>query len=466
MSRPFTPRGYQSLALDFLVSQARANLFAGMGLGKTVTLLTLLDAAYNVAGQSAPTLVLAPLRVAATTWPEEVCKWDHLRGLPVVSITGDAKARTAALRQDAPVFATNYENLPWLRQQFEDAKKPWPFARVVADESTRLKSFRTRQGGVRARALGQIAHKHVRSWVNLSGTPAPNGLADLWGQQWFIDAGQRLGRTYSAFMSRWFRPIPQGDFNKWVPAEHAEREIHTRLADCTLAINPRDWFDLREPIVNIVEVELPAAARKQYDAMEKEFFAEIAGHEIEAVNAAAKSQKLLQLANGAVYTTPEGDADRQTIEVHDAKLQALESILNEAAGAPVLVAYHFRSDLERLRKAFPHGRELDKDPGTITDWNAGRIPLLFAHPKSAGHGLNLQDGGNILVFFAHWWALEDADQIIERIGPVRQLQARHDRPVFIHYIVARRTIDQVVIARRDDKRSVQDALLDYMKRRS
>lgn len=466
MSRPFTPRGYQSLALDFLLDQPRANLFAGMGLGKTITCLTLLDALHNVAGESAPTLVLAPLRVAATTWPEEARKWDHLRGLDVVSVTGSASERAAALKRSAPIYCTNYENLPWLRQYFEDTGRPWPFRRVIADESTRLKSFRTRQGGVRARALAKVAHTQVESWVNLSGTPAPNGLADLWGQQWFIDAGQRLGRTYSAFQGRWFRPLPQGDYTKWVPSEHAEREIHARLADCTLAIDPKDWFDLREPIVNVIRVDLPKPARKIYDAMEKEFFAEIAGHEVEAVNAAAKSQKLLQLANGAVYVTPEGSADRETIEVHDLKLQALESIINEAAGMPVLVAYHFKSDLARLRRTFPQGRELDKHPQTIADWNAGRIPLLFAHPDSAGHGLNLQDGGNILVFFAHWWALEAAQQILERIGPVRQLQAGHDRPVFVHYIVARKTIDEVVMARRDGKRSVQDALLDYMKRRT
>lgn len=439
----------------------------GMGMGKTSTTLTMLDAIYDVGGESAPTLVLAPLRVASTTWPEESRKWVHLRNLSVVSVTGDARQRVAALRQNAQVYCTNYDNLPWLREYFESAHKPWPFATVVADESTRLKSFRTRQGGVRARALASVAHKQVKRFYCLTGTPAPNGLADVWGSQWYVDAGQRLGRTYSAFQSRWFRPIPQGDaqYVKWVPAENASAEIHARLADCTLSIDPKDWFDLREPIVNVIEVELPRAARKAYDDMEKEFFAEIAGHDVEAVNAAAKSQKLLQLANGAVYVTPEGSTDRETIEVHDVKLQALESIVSEAAGMPVLVAYHFKSDLQRLRRAFPQGRVLDKHPQTIADWNAGRIPVLFAHPDSAGHGLNLQDGGNILVFFAHWWALEAQQQILERIGPVRQLQAGHDRPVFIHYIVARKTIDEVVMARRDGKRSVQDALLDYMKRR-
>ncbi len=472
MSKPFIPRPYQPLAQDFLIETPRANLYAGMGLGKTVTVLSLLDALYNVIGESDPTLVLAPLRVATTTWPEEVHKWDHLKDLRVSPVVGTPAQRVAALRRPAQVYVTNYDNLPWLRNHYESMGKPWPFKRVVVDESTRLKSFRTRQGGVRARALADVAHTAIESWINLSGTPSPNGLKDLWGQQWFVDAGARLGRTYAAFENRWFgyrrvQDAVSGDFTiKPVIFPHAQEQIMAKLADCTLAIDPKDWFDLRDPIVTVVEVELPAAARKIYRAMEKEFFAEIQGHDVEAVNAAAKSQKLLQLANGAVYTTPEGSSDRETLEVHDVKLQALESIINESGGMPVLVAYHFKSDLARLQRAFPQGRELDKQPQTIIDWNAGSIPILFAHPESAGHGLNLQDGGNIIVFFAHWWALEAHDQIIERIGPVRQMQAGHDRNVFIYFICARDTIDEVVIARRASKRSVQDTLLDYMKRRA
>ena len=183
------------------------------------------------------------------------------------------------------------------------------------------------------------------------------------------------------------------------------------------------------------------------------------GEEIEAVNAAALTMKCLQMANGAIYTDDKGTWR----ETHDEKIEALRSVVEEAGGAPVLVAYHFKSDLSRLQRALPHGRTLDADPRTIDNWNAGRIPVLFAHPASAGHGLNLQDGGNTLVFFGHWWDLEQHDQIIERIGPVRQLQAGHDRPVFIHYIVTRGTVDAVVMARRTSKRTVQNLLLDYMK---
>jgi len=361
------------------------------------------------------------------------------------------------------VFVTNYDNLVWLQSHYADAKRPWPFKRVIADESTRLKSFRLRQGGARAQALGKVAHTQVSHWINLTGTPSPNGLDDLWGQQWFIDAGQRLGRTYNSFQSRWFRPTKQGQFTSWSPADHAAAEIQDRLADCTLAIDPRDWFDLDAPIVNVIEVTLPPTVRRQYEELEKKFFSEIDGHDVEIFNAAAKTMKLLQMANGAVYVDPDGSPDRLTLEAHDGKLDALGSIVEEAGGAPVLVAYHFQSDLARLQRAFPTGRALGSEPGTIREWNEGRIPILFAHPASAGHGLNLQDGGNIVVFFGHWWDLEQHDQMIERIGPVRQKQAGHDRPVFIHYIVAKDTIDEVVMARRDGKRTVQEALMDYMK---
>lgn len=464
MRKAFTPRPYQNIGMTHLANVERCALWAGMGMGKTVTTLTFLDHLHNLAGEDRPTLVLAPLRVAKSTWPEEVKKWEHLSGLEVVSVTGDAKERDAALRRDAPVYAINYDNIVWLREWYAKNKKAWPFATVVADESTKLKGFRLRQGAVRAQSLAEFAHSEVERWINLTGTPSPNGLDDLWGQTWFLDAGVRLGRSYSAFQSRWFRPSNKGQFTKWTVAEHAQDEIQERLADICLTIDPADWFDLQAPIVNVIHVDMPANARSKYRDMEKEMFFELEnGMEVEAFSAGAKSSKCLQIASGAVYLDPERYGEGQWIEVHFEKLDALESIINEAAGAPVMVAYHFKSDLARLQRAFPKGRVLDTDPDTIRQWNAGEIPLLFAHPASAGHGLNLQDGGNIIVFFSQWWDLEQHDQIIERIGPVRQLQAGHNRPVFIHYIVARDTVDELVMARRETKREVQDLLLDYMK---
>lgn len=461
--REYTPKPYQPLAIDFLASVRRKNLWAGMGMGKTLTCLTYLNTVYNVLGDNRPTLVLAPKRVARSTWPTEADKWAHLSGLEVASATGDAAERLAALKRDVPVVATNYDNLPWLREQYPGTR--WPFARVIADESTRLKSFRTKQGGIRASTLAEVAHTVVQEWINLTGTPAPNGLKDLWGQQWFVDQGARLGRTYSAFEERFFRPVRNDDgYYDWFPTEHTQTQIQERLKDCSLTIDPKDWFDLKDPIVNVVEVELPPHARKKYKDLEKEMFAQLdEQRSVEVFNAAALTMKCLQLANGAVYLDPERYGPDVAIEVHAAKLEALESIVEEAGGMPVLVAYHFKSDLARLQRAFPQARHLDADPRTIEEWNAGRIPVLLAHPASAGHGLNLQDGGNILVFFGQWWDLEQHDQIIERIGPVRQLQAGHDRAVFIHYIIAKGTVDQLVMARRSSKRGVQAMLLDYMK---
>lgn len=460
MSRIYTPRAYAPIVWDFLATHPRANLWAGMGLGKTSLVLILLEILNSLIGEDGPTLVLAPLRVARDTWPSETAKWLRLAGLTVVSITGTADQRRAALRQPAQVYVINYENLVWLTEHLADAKRAWPFKRVIADESPKLKGFRTKQGGVRAQALGRVAHTLVDSWWNLTGTPSSNGLADLWGQQWFVDQGKRLGRSYTAYMENYFIPIVNDGYTSWVIRESSQARIMAALADCSLTIDAKDWFNIDDPIVNVIHVELPASARTHYKALEKEFFTEIDGHEIEAFSAAAKSMKLLQCASGAVYTE-----DGKAIEVHDAKLDALESIVNEAGGAPVLVAYHFKSDLARLQRAFPKGRALDADPRTVADWNAGRIPVLFAHPASAGHGLNLQDGGNILVFFSQWWDLEQHDQIIERIGPVRQLQAGHPRAVFVHYLLAAQTVDLVVMERRTSKRAVQDLLLDYMNAR-
>lgn len=467
------PRPYMGIAMDFMASTPRCALCAGMGMGKTVTTLTMLDAYYNVAGQTEPTLVLAPKRVALTTWPSEAKKWDHLQSLEVVPVVGDAQERRHALRKDVPVYTLNYDNLPWLLETLDGR---WPFARVVSDESTRLKGFRTQQGGARARALGTVAHTKVAQWWNLTGTPAPNGLKDLWGQTWFLDEGKRLGRTYAAFESRWFgyrraKDAASGRMDiQPVIFPFAQEQIQERLKDIYLTLDPKDWFDLADPIVTIVNVELPTKARVVYDEMEKEMFTRLGGYDVEAFNAASKSMKCLQIANGAAYVDPKvlGDdhpSARLWHEVHDEKLQALESIVNESGGMPVLVAYHFKSDLARLLKAFPKGRELDSDQKTIAQWNAGEIPLLFAHPASAGHGLNLQMGGNIIVFFGQWWDLEQHDQIIERIGPVRQMQAGFDRAVFVYYIIAQDTVDEVVMARRSGKTEVQQLLLDYMNRK-
>jgi len=463
VTQPFKARDYQRAIIRHIVENERCNVFAGMGSGKTSSTLTALEG-LSMCADPFPALVLAPLRVASTTWPDEVKKWAHLSGLKVGAAIGSAGDRARVLRSRNDIVCINYENAEWLID-WAASEAAWPFKTVIADESTRLKSFRVKQGGKRAQALGKVAHKHVRRWVNLTGTPAPNGLLDLWGQQWFIDAGQRLGRSFSSFQDRWFmvKRKPGQQFGGTVlPLPGAEAEIHRLLAECTITVRAQDFLDLPPLVENVIRVELPEKARRQYRELEREMFLALDhGKNVEAFNAASLTIKCLQLANGALYTD-EG-ADWQ--EIHDAKIDALRSVVEEANGMPVLVAYHFKSDLARLVRAFPQGRALDTGPSTIKDWNAGRIPLLFAHPASAGHGLNLQDGGNIIAFFGLWWDLETHSQVIERIGPTRQSQSGHNRSVFVHHIVASGTIDETVLARLKTKASVQDLLLEAMKER-
>lgn len=452
-AREFTPRPYQHLIVKFMLDNPRCAVWAGMGMGKTSSAFCVIDVLSVL--DSAPVLVVAPLRVARTTWPDEARKWSNFRHLRVSPVIGSEKERKLALKYPADVYATNFENLPWLVEYFGDN---WPFRTVIIDESTKLKGFRLRQGTTRAKALSRVAHSKITRMVLLTGTPSPNGLADLWGQMWFVDRGQRLGRTYADFKKRWFEKSYDG--YGVVARDHAQAQIQRALADVCITIDAKDWFDLKDPIVTNIMVDLPAKARALYEDMEKRMFMELAGHEVEAFGAAARTGKCLQIANGAAYV---GESAKEWAVIHDEKLDALDDVLEEAAGMPVLVAYNFKSDLARLLKAFPKGRQLDADPATIDDWNAGKIPVMFAHPASAGHGLNLQDGGNILVFFGMDWNLENRLQIIERIGPTRQMQAGHNRAMFIYNILARGTVDEMVLERVNTKRETQDILLEAMK---
>lgn len=450
----FKPYDYQAHISNFIMETKRGNVWADMGLGKTVATLTALDALWLLGSRFTPALVLAPMRVARSVWPRERLKWDHLNGMRISPIIGTASQRENALKTPADVYTINYENIPWLVDKLGG---DWPFKIVIADESTQLKSFRLRRGGVRAAALAKASSSTGR-WVNLTGTPAPQGLIDLWGQNWYVDHGKRLGHSYSAFFDRWFKRNQYS--HEITPHDFAEDQITEALSDVTLSLRASDYFDLPPLVENIIEVDLPPPARKQYRQMEDEMGTEIDGQQIEALNAAALSMKLLQFASGAAYT---GDAEKW-VKVHDAKIDALKSIVDEQAGNPLIVAYHFKSDLVRLKKAFPKGRELvtakDEDA-----WNKGRIPVMFLHPDSAGHGLNLQDGGNAMAFFSHWWKLESFLQVVERIGPMRQLQAGYTRPTILHFIVARDTADEDVILRRKTKQSVQNALRAGIQRR-
>lgn len=462
MREVFTPHNNQNKAIQHMLRHERCAVWASMGSGKTAATLTAVDILLTLEYIAPPVLVIAPLRVARTTWPDEVEKWFHLASLKVQPILGKEPQRLKALKnKEANIFTVNFENLPWLVKTLGE---DWPFQMVIVDESTRLKGFRLKKGTQRARALAKVAHRKITRLVELTGTPSPNGLQDLWGQLWFIDGGRRLGSTYTAFTQRWFRPSHNGYGIE--PMPYTQDQVQREVKDICITLDVKDDMDISEPIVTPIYVSLPEKAQEKYAEMEKEMFVELEKdgitHGIEALNAAAKTMKCLQLASGAAYV---GVNNSTWVEIHDEKIQALESVIEEAAGMPVLVAYHFRSDLARLKQAFKQGRELNKDPQTIKDWNEGKIPVMFAHPASAGHGLNLQHGGNILVFFSHNWDLEQFQQIIERIGPTRQKQAGYDRPMYIYHLLARGTMDEVVMKRRETKAEVQTLLLEAMKNR-
>lgn len=446
--RIFTPREYQRIAAAALLNNQRYNLWARPGMGKTSIVYAVLDILQLAGSNFFPVLVLAPEKVARLVWPEEALKWDICSGLKIVPILGDRRQREDALMRRGDVYVMNYENIPWL---VEHCSSKWPFRIIIADEATRLKNFRLKgQGGKRASALAKIAMQTGR-WINLSGTPASNGLKDLWGQNWFVDFGSRLGHSYTAYMDRWFHVNPYS--HDVEPRNGAETQIHNALADVSLALRPEDWFPINEANYILREVELPPPARKLYDEMERRLFFELDGREVNAVNAAARSGKLLQMTSGGVY-----DSEKQPVYIHEAKIEGLRSIINEMGGEPLLVAYWFKWELPMLQKAFPELRvfrtKKDQD-----DWNEGRIPLMAAHPQSAGHGVDLQHGGRAIVFFTQTWNLEYREQIIERLGPMRQLQSGYHRAVLVYDLLARNTMDVECLERTSSKCSVQDALL-------
>lgn len=465
--KQFIPREYQTLIRDYILDNKRCAIWSFMGSGKTAATLLALDILQAV--YEAPALVIAPPLVAKDVWPGETEKWFELSHIKVSAVVGDASERVRALQRPANVYTINFENLPWL---IEHLKENWPFKVVVVDESSKLRGFRgsfqrsklgkffLRTGGTkRAAALAKLAFSKIERFIELTGTPAPNGVKTLWGQGWFIDGGKRLGNSFDSFSKRWFTQSWNG-FDI-IPLPHAQKEIEGRLADCCLSLRAEDWFDVKKPIVTDVYVNLPPRARKHYDEMEKAMYTEVREHGIESFNAGSKTNRCSQIANGALYYD-----DKKNFEIlHDEKIKALDNIIEEAMGMPVLVAYTYKHDLAVLKKAFPQGKALDDKRSTVTAWNKGQIPIMFLHPASAGHGNNFQEGGNIIVFYGVDWDYELYSQVIERIGPVRQLQSGFNRNVFIYHILARGTIDEAKRARLDSKCSVQDALLAAMAKR-
>lgn len=461
----FVPRKWQEPAIEFLYTLLRGALWLPMGSGKTGSTLQALVTLQDFVEDVMPVLIVAPLRVAKNTWPDEIAQWDFSKHLKVATICGTAKQRLAALRPGFDVYTINFENLPWL---LEVLGEKWPFKTVVVDESSKLKGFRTRMGSSRAKALAKRAFRSKRFWM-LTGTPASNGLQDLWGQSWFIDKGQRLGPSFSAFTERFFisEQVTDNQFaTKLTPTPTAQKTIEGLLKDVTLAIKLEDYLDLKLPVVNKIHYELPDKARKAYKDMADSYFTELFDDKgqlnpVEAVNAGARSQKLLQCAGGFMY-----GEDKTVLRLHDEIISSLESIVEEWAGENIMVSYQYPPTRDAILKAFKGSRYLDKDPQTMKDWNAGKIPMLLAHPQSAGHGLSLQHGGRILVFAETAWNLEEHLQIIERIGPTRQMQSGYDRLVYLYYLLGDKTIHNQVFGRLVEKKTMQQCLVDAMNEHS
>jgi hypothetical protein len=456
--------------VHFGLANDRCNILARPGMGKSSATLATVDALL-FAGCVKRILVVAPLRVARSTWPEEGQKWNEFVHLKIQPIVGTMNERKAALRNDkAEIYCINFENLQWLLDRI--GVDNWPFDMVVVDEASRLRSYRIAQGGKRAQALAAVAHSKVKHWINLSGTIAPGGLTNLWAPMWFVDKGMRLGRTYDAFETRWFGyQRAQAAVNahrthiQRIAFPHAFNEITGLIKDVSLAFNPKDWFSVKEPIVVPVYVDLPPQARAKYREMERDMFTQLGGHDIEAFASAGKIIKCQQLANGGIYTGSDEQVERDVshwVVAHDEKLDALESLIEENDGEVLLVAYHFKPDLVRLKKRFPQGRQIvskaDEDA-----FKRGEIQLAFVHPASIGHGVDgFQNVCHIVVFFAITFDLDMNDQLIERVGPMRQMQIGADCEVMVYQILARNTIDEVIAERLIKKRGVLDATMDSL----
>lgn len=442
----YEPHNYQQFATDFILDHPISCLMLDMGLGKTVITLTALWQLALDSFDVSRILVIAPKRVAEDTWPKELSKWEHLSGLDATLVMGTQVEREAALRQQTFLYIINRENVSWLV-----ANHPWDFDMVVIDE---LSSFKSNQAQ-RFKAMKKV-RPLVSRIVGLTGTPAPNSLLDLWPEMYLMDMGQRLGRFIGGFRDRFFTPDKRNReiIYSYKPREGAEEAIYGLISDICISMKAVDYLDMPELIMNRVEVSMDSRERKIYDDFQRDMVVSLQGEELDAVNAAALSGKLSQMANGAVY-----GENRKVLHIHDRKLDALEDLMEAANGKPLLVAYWYEHDLQRIKARFKNARCIDTTQD-IDDWNAGKIPLALIHPASAGHGLNLQEGGCTIVWFGLTWSLELYQQLNARLW--RQGQ-KHT--VVIHHIVTKGTHDEDVLRALDNKDTRQSALIDAVRAR-
>ena len=442
----FSPHDYQKYAIDYIESHPVAAVLLDMGLGKTVISLTAIFDLLFDSFEVHRILVVAPLRVARDACPAEIRKWEHLSGLTYAVAVGNARERKAALLQGADVTIINRENLGWL---IDDSGIPFAYDMVVLDELSSFKNHKSK----RFRALMKIRPK-VKRIIGLTGTPSSNGLMDLWAEFKVLDKGERLGRFITQYRNQYFMPDKRNGeiVYSYKPLPHAEDSIYRRIGDITISMKSADHLKMPELVSLQYEAQLSVDERKRYEALKQDLVLNLHGDEITAANAATLTGKLSQLANGAIYSD-----DGKIIEFHDRKLDALEDIIEAANGKPLLVAYWFRHDLERIRRRF-NVREI-KTSADIADWNAGNIPVAVIHPASAGHGLNLQAGGSTLVWFGLTWSLELYQQTNARLWR----QGQESRTVVIQHIIAANTIDGQILDALKRKDKTQAALIAAVK---
>jgi len=442
----FKPHDYQAFAIDYIETHPVAAVLLDMGLGKTVISLTAIADLLFDSFLAHRILVVAPLRVARDTWPAELQKWTHLQHLTFSVAVGSVKERRAALMTAADITLINRENLQWL---IEDSGFPFGYDMVVIDE---LSSFKNHQSK-RFRSLMKVRPK-VKRIIGLTGTPSSNGLMDLWAEFRLLDMGKRLSRFITEYRNNYFSPDKRNGMiiYSYKPQPYAEELIYRQISDITISMKSTDHLQMPELISSQYEVKLSKEERQRYEELKKDLVLQLPDGEVTAANAASLTGKLSQLANGAIYADT-GD----TIEFHDRKLDALEDILEAANGKPVLVAYWFKHDLERIKRRFTV-REI-KESRDITDWNAGKIPVAVIHPASAGHGLNLQAGGSTLIWFGLTWSLELYQQTNARLWR----QGQTSGIVVIEHIITKGTIDERILKALSQKELTQTALIDAVK---
>jgi SNF2 family DNA or RNA helicase len=444
----YNPYAYQKYTTEKILGSKSLGVFLECGLGKSVITLTALVELLHDRFEISKVLVIAPLRVANTTWLDEVMKWDHLKGLTISKVLGSQKDRTLALYKKADIYTINRENVSWLVDFY---KNDWPFDTVIIDE---LSSFKS-PSAKRFRALKKVRHK-IKRIVGLTGTPAPNGLLDIWSQIYLLDGGERLGRTYSGYRSRYFHP--QKYINGGIPADYAinegaEEKIYEKISDICISMKALEYLKMPEIIYNKVEVELSEKEMQLYRQLERNLLLPFEDSDVDAANAAVLSNKLLQMAGGAVY-----DEYGDTHLIHARKLEALEDLIEAANGKPVLVYYAFKHERDRIRKRFSAG-EINTSED-IAKWNRGEMQLALCHPASAGHGLNLQEGGSTIIWFGLSWSLELYQQANARLWRQGQKQT-----VVIHHILTKGTIDHRVMTALDNKDTGQNALIEAVRAR-